>query len=135
MAKPQVASHRPPSHLPLVFTRRTWMRREHIAGAPPAGEGESELMMLVEKGEDKSVSYGVATDLIIAETAVQANKADNRPWIEHIRNEAAQDAKDDAKRIAAKKAAPARMESLDEKIERILAKVLPALFGGKKASA
>ncbi len=83
-----------PTHLPLVFTRNAWMRREYVLGAPQAEEGES-LMIVVQKGEEKKITRAVAMDLVAQETAVRADEANNKPRIDAIREEAKEDAERD----------------------------------------
>ncbi len=129
MAKPAYKPNPTPTHLPLVFTSRTFMRRAHIQGSPQAKEGENPLMMLCNKGEKYDVDYSEALQLIVAETGIQANKVDNAEWIAHVREEAKEEAAREAK---ISKEAP-KPESLDEKIARIVAQALAPLLGKKAA--
>ncbi len=80
-----------PTHLPVVFTRHAYMRREHVLGAPQAEEGDS-LMIVIGKGEEKKIVRTVAMDLIAQETAIRADEANNKDRIESIRAEAKEDA-------------------------------------------
>jgi len=126
MAKPSF--NKPvPTHLPIIFASRTFMRREHVQGAPQPKEGENPLMMICQKGEKYDIQYTQALDLIVAETGIQANKPENAEWIAHIRETAKEDAAREAKYS---KEAP-KTESLDEKIARIVAAALAPLIGKK----
>jgi len=127
MAKPNAI----PSHLPIVFARNIHMRREHVAGALAANEGEG-LTIIVRKGEEKKITYAQAMDLLISDGGVRADRADNKERIEEIRQEAIED----RQRDEAEMRKPAvKTESIDEKIERHINRFVNALTGGKKAAA
>ncbi len=129
MAKPSFKSEAAPLYLPIVFTSRTFMRRQHVEGAPAAKEGENKHMMLCNKGERYMIDFTQAQYLIVAETGIQANKADNAEWIEYVKQEAKEEAAAEAK---VSKEAP-KPESLDEKIARIVTAALAPLLGKKVA--
>ncbi len=86
-------------------------------------------MLLCRKGEKYDVDYTEALQLIVAETGIQANKADNAEWIAHVRREA----KDEARIEAETSRTAPKPESLDEKIARIVAAALAPLIGKKAA--
>lgn len=72
-----------PSHLPVVFTRSTHVRKEHIAGEK-ASQGKTDIMTVVPKGESRKIVYSVAMDLIVGQTCLIENRQ-NEEAIEEIR--------------------------------------------------
>jgi hypothetical protein len=65
-----------PTHKKLVFLRDVHMRKEHVTGAPTATSAE-DLMMVVRRGEQKSIVRVIADDLIVAASAFE-DSSNNR---------------------------------------------------------
>lgn len=120
MAKPQFKNNPVPTHIPIVFTSRSFMRRNHVQGSPQPQEGENPLMILCEKGEKYLIDYTEALQLIVAETGIKADEPKNAEWIAYVKQEAKADKEREAK---ISKEAP-KHESLDEKILRIVTAAL-----------
>jgi hypothetical protein len=116
-----------PTHLTVVFTHDTYMRREHVSGAPQQQEGES-LMFICKMGEEKRVLFNEAQYLMVQETAIEANKL-NEDAIADIRQLAKEI---EARNARMSKEAP-RAETLEQTITRVLAGILGK--AGKLATA
>jgi hypothetical protein len=123
-------AHQNPTHLPIVFTRNTWMRWHHVAGTQAPEEGQS-LMIIVKKGEEKKITFSEAIDLTVAETGIRADKFDNKERIADLRQEVLADAERE-KRTVAKQAKPATIE---DKMDAFFEKMTAFLTGGKKSTA
>ncbi len=70
-----MANHKRPTHLKLFFTRSVRVQKAHIAGAT-APEGTHDLMAIVEKGSELTITFPEACDLVLAESAIEI-KASN----------------------------------------------------------
>lgn len=71
-----------PTHLELFFARTVRVRKEHIAGATMDETGE--LMEIIKAGSIKKISFGPASDMIIADTAIE-NKSSNKEEIDRAK--------------------------------------------------
>lgn len=81
-----------PTHLSIFFTRTIRVRREHILGEQTGEDGN--LMLVVRHGETRKIQWGVAKDLIVAESALE-DKGSNREKIDSLKAEfKAEDAKE-----------------------------------------
>lgn len=135
MASPRINSVKPPSHMTVIFANDAWMDRKYVLGAQQAEENESP-MIICKKGDEKKITWDLAKDLSIAGTVIESTKADNRPYIDAIRQEVK-----DAAALTEKRAKdPAnKHETLDQKIERIVANAMDTILAklsqpGKKAA-
>lgn len=71
-----------PTHSKIVIARDIWIRRTDVSGGAQ-NEGESP-MRIARRGESLNVVFGVARDLVIAESAIE-DKAINAERIAELR--------------------------------------------------
>ncbi len=70
-----MANNKRPTHLKLFITRTVRVQKAHIAGSK-APEGAHDLMTIIERGTEATITFPEACDLVLAESAIEI-KASN----------------------------------------------------------